>query len=177
MAIFESCDEVPLLGRGHQAHVTVGGDALAVENHLHGCVLLVDKNGMVRAVVKKNAETSSVEVILVGHLHGKIGAVQAWAKRHGKEEAHYESGEHRQRLDYYSFGMSLNDERTVRARLFPWRGFGGHREEVRRPRHPSKRKSSLRLGFALKVDEVGLRISAPEKKADGDAQNWRRGRD
>ena len=74
MAPFEGCHQVPLLRRWHQAHVAVSGDALAVENHLHGRVLLVHKNGMVRAVVEKNAETLSIEVILVGHLHGKITA-------------------------------------------------------------------------------------------------------
>jgi hypothetical protein len=36
-----------------------------------------------------------IEVILVGHLHGEIGAEQAWAGGQGQEETHYESGEHR----------------------------------------------------------------------------------
>ena len=85
LAPFEGCHQVPLLGRWHQAHVAVGGDALAVENHLHGRVLLVYENGMVRAVVEKYAETLSIEVILVGHLHGKIGAEQAWAGGQGQE--------------------------------------------------------------------------------------------
>jgi hypothetical protein len=82
----ESCHQVPLLGRWHQAHVAVGGDALAVENHLHGRVLLVYENGMVRAVVEKNAETLSIEIILVGHLHGKIGAGQALGRDQGQEK-------------------------------------------------------------------------------------------
>jgi hypothetical protein len=95
MATFEGCHQVPLLRRWHQPHVAVGGDALAVENHLHGRVLLVHKNGMVRAVVEKNAETLSIEVILVGHLHGKIGAGQASGRDQGQEEANSDSREHR----------------------------------------------------------------------------------
>ncbi len=74
MATFEGCHQVPLLRRWHQAHVAVRGDALAVEDHLHGRILLVYENGMVRAVVEKYAETLSIEVILVVHLHGIIGA-------------------------------------------------------------------------------------------------------
>src|ERR1700685_2668528 len=94
MATFESCHQVPLLRRWHQAHVAIRGDALAVENHLHGRVLLVHKNGMVRAVIKKNAETLSIEVILVGHLHGKISARQAWGRDQGQEKTSYDSHEH-----------------------------------------------------------------------------------
>ena len=84
MAISESGHQVPLLGSGHQAHVAVGGDALAVENHLHGGVFLIHENGMIGAVVQKNAEALGVEVILVGHLHGKFGAAgQAWDRDYG----------------------------------------------------------------------------------------------
>jgi hypothetical protein len=50
---------------------------------------------MVRAVVEKYAKTLSIEVILVGHRHGKIGAEQAWAGDQGKEKTHSNSGEHR----------------------------------------------------------------------------------
>src|SRR5580658_3576578 len=98
MATFEGCHQVPRLRGWHQAAVTVGGDSLAMENHLHGRVLLVHENGMVRAVVEKNAETSSIEVILVGHLHGKIGAGQALGRDHGQEETNSDSREHRLRL-------------------------------------------------------------------------------
>jgi hypothetical protein len=35
---------------------------------------LVHKDGMIGAVVEKDAKTLSIEVILVGHFHGKIGA-------------------------------------------------------------------------------------------------------
>jgi hypothetical protein len=45
-----------------------------MEKHLHGRVLLVYENGMVRAVVEKHAETMRVEVVLVGHLHLNLGA-------------------------------------------------------------------------------------------------------
>ena len=95
MTIFEARYQVPLLGRWHQAHVAVGGDALAVENHLHGRILLVHKNRMVRAVVEKNAETLSIEVILVGHLHGKIGAGQVWDRHQGQQETNSDLREHR----------------------------------------------------------------------------------
>src|SRR5947209_1426368 len=95
MATIERCHQVPLLRRWHQAHVAVGGDALAVKNHLHGRVLLVDKNRMVRAVVEKDAEALSIEIILVGHLHGKIGGGQEWSRDQGQEEASYDSREHR----------------------------------------------------------------------------------
>jgi hypothetical protein len=37
----------------------------------------------------------SIEVILVGHPHGKIGAEQAWAGGQGHEKTHSDSGEHR----------------------------------------------------------------------------------
>ena len=70
-----------------------------MENHLHGGILLVYENRMVRAVVEKHAKTLRIEVILVGHLHGKIGAEQAWAgsqgQDQGKEETHFDSAEHR----------------------------------------------------------------------------------
>ena len=83
VAAFEGCHQVPLLGGRHQAHVAIGGDAVAVENHLHGGVLLVDEDGMIGAVVQKYAEPLGVEVILVGHVHGEIGAEQAWAGGQG----------------------------------------------------------------------------------------------
>jgi len=35
----------------------------------------------------------SIEVILVGHLHGKIGAEQAWAGAQGQEETHSDSSD------------------------------------------------------------------------------------
>ena len=88
LATFEGRHQVSLLGRWHEAHVAVGGDALAVENHLHRRVLLVHENGMVCAVVEKNAETLSIEVILVGHLHLKTGAEEAWGGGQGQEETH-----------------------------------------------------------------------------------------
>jgi hypothetical protein len=50
---------------------------------------------MVRAVVKKNAETLSIEVILVGHPHGKIGARQALDRDQGQEKTSYDSREHK----------------------------------------------------------------------------------
>jgi hypothetical protein len=95
LAPVERCHQVPLLGGWHQAHVAVRGDALSVENHLHSSVFLIHENGMVRAVVKKNAKTLSIEVILVGHLHGKIGAGQAWGRDHGQEETNSDSRKHR----------------------------------------------------------------------------------
>jgi hypothetical protein len=95
MAAFEGCDQVPLLGCGHEAHVAVGGDALAVENHLHGRVLLVYEDGMVGTVVEEHAKTLSIEVILVGHFHLKIGAKQAWAGGQSQEKTQSDSGEHR----------------------------------------------------------------------------------
>jgi hypothetical protein len=67
---------------------------------------------MVSAVVEKHAETLRVEVVLIGHPHGKIGAEQAWARGQGQEKAHFESRGHRLRLNY-SFGISLYDKRTV----------------------------------------------------------------
>ena len=87
---FESRHQVPLLGRWHQPHVAVRGDALAVKNHLHGRVLLVYEDGVVGAVVEKYAKTLSIEVILVGHLQGKIGAEKAWTGGQGQEETHYD---------------------------------------------------------------------------------------
>jgi hypothetical protein len=53
---------------------------------------------MVRAVVEKNAETLSIEVILVGHLHGKIGADQARDPDQDQEERNFDSHEHRWRV-------------------------------------------------------------------------------
>jgi hypothetical protein len=50
---------------------------------------------MVRAVVETNAETLSIEVILVGHLHGKIGAGQAGGRDQDQEETNSDSREHR----------------------------------------------------------------------------------
>jgi hypothetical protein len=50
---------------------------------------------MVRAVVEKDAETLGVEVILVGHLHGKIGARQALGRDHRQEKTSYDSREHK----------------------------------------------------------------------------------
>ena len=35
---------------------------------------------MACTVVEKNSETLSIEIILVGHLHGKIRAAQAWGR-------------------------------------------------------------------------------------------------
>ncbi len=58
-------------------HVAISGDALAVKNHLHRCVLLVYENGMVGAVLEKYAKALRTEVILVGRVHGKICATQA----------------------------------------------------------------------------------------------------
>ena len=102
MTIFECCHQVPLFGSWHKAHVAIGGDALPVENHLHGGVLLVHKNRMVGVVVEKHAETLRVEIVLIGHPHGKIGAEQVWARGQGQEKAHVESREHRLR-----FGLLL----------------------------------------------------------------------
>ena len=65
------------------------------QNHLHGRVLLVYENGMVRAVVEKYAKTLSIKIILVGHSHGKIGAEQARAGGQGQEKTHSDSREHR----------------------------------------------------------------------------------
>ena len=45
-----------------------------MENHFHGRVLLIDENGMIGAVVKKDTEPLSVEIVLVSHLHREIGA-------------------------------------------------------------------------------------------------------
>lgn len=59
-----------------------------MENHLHGRILLVYKNRMVGAVVEKYAKTLSIEIILVVHSHGKIGAEQAWARGQGQEKRH-----------------------------------------------------------------------------------------
>ena len=42
-----------------------------------------------------SAATSSIEVILVGHLHGKIGAGQAWGRDQGQEETNSHSREHK----------------------------------------------------------------------------------
>src|SRR5215469_12441986 len=95
MAAFEGRHQVPLLRGWHQAHVAVRGDALAVKNHLHGRVLLVNKHGMVRAVVEKDAETLRIEVILVGHLYGKIGAGQGLGRDQRQEETSSDSREHR----------------------------------------------------------------------------------
>ena len=56
LAPSEGCHQVPTaraLASGRI--VAVGGDALAVENHLHGRVLLVYEDGMVRTVVEKGA--------------------------------------------------------------------------------------------------------------------------
>jgi hypothetical protein len=81
--------QVPLLGRGHQTHVAVGGDAPVVENHLHGGILPVDEDGMVPAVVEKHAETLRVEVVLVGHLHLNLSA----ASRQRNKKKENEGGE------------------------------------------------------------------------------------
>jgi hypothetical protein len=83
-----------------------------VENHLHGSVLLVYENGMVRAVVEKYAKTLCVEVVLVSHLHGKIGGEQAWGGGQGQEETNSESGEHRLQSNC-SFASTLHDMHTV----------------------------------------------------------------
>jgi hypothetical protein len=74
LPVLEVRDRVPLLGRGHQTHVTVGGDALSVKNHLHRRVLLVDEDAMEGAVVENDAETLSIQVAAVGHLHRQIGS-------------------------------------------------------------------------------------------------------
>ena len=95
LAPIERCHQVPLLGRGHQAHVAVSGDALAVENHFHGRILLVYENGVIRAVVEKDTKALSIEVILVGHRHGNIGAEKTWAAGQGQEQTHSNSVEHR----------------------------------------------------------------------------------
>jgi hypothetical protein len=83
-----------------------------VENHLHGRVLLVYENGMVRAVVEKYAKALSIEVILVVHPHGKIGAKQTWAGGQGQEETNSDSGEHRLGANC-SFASTLHDIHSV----------------------------------------------------------------
>jgi hypothetical protein len=56
---------------------------------------LVYKNRMVRAVVKKNAETLSIEVVLVGDVHRKISAGQDRIQEQvKKEETDYDSPKH-----------------------------------------------------------------------------------
>ncbi len=95
LTVFEGGDQVPLLGSWHQAHVAVGGDACPMENHLHGGVLLVYEHGMVRAVVEENTKALGIKVILVSHLHGKVGAEQAWAGEQGQEKTNSDRGEHR----------------------------------------------------------------------------------
>src|ERR1035438_6880675 len=87
VAPFECCHQVPLLGRWHQANVAVGGDALTVENHLHCRVLLVDEDGVVRAVVEKDAKTLCVEVVLFGHLHLKLSEASRSEERRGGKES------------------------------------------------------------------------------------------
>src|SRR5581483_5943096 len=94
VAALEGCDEVPLLGRWHQAHVAVGCDALAVENHLHGRVFLVYEHGMVGAVVEKYAEALSVEVILFVHPHRKLSAENGGAGGQNQEKTDCDSGKH-----------------------------------------------------------------------------------
>jgi hypothetical protein len=55
---------------------------------------------MVRAVVEKDAKTLCVEVILVGHFHGKIGAEKACAGGHGQKKTNSDSGEHSLESNY-----------------------------------------------------------------------------
>jgi hypothetical protein len=54
-----------------------------VENHLHGRILLIYKDGMISAVVEKYAKALSIKVVLIRHTHGEIGPEQAWAGGQG----------------------------------------------------------------------------------------------
>ena len=67
-------DEVPLLRRGHEANIAVGCDALSMENHLHGGVLLVDEDRVERVVVEHHVEALRTQVVVVRYLHREIGA-------------------------------------------------------------------------------------------------------
>jgi hypothetical protein len=84
-----------LLRRGHQTQIAIGGDSVPVENYLHGCILLIHKNGMIGAVVEKYAEALGIEITLVVYFHGEIRAGEARSSHHGEEEKHLDSREHR----------------------------------------------------------------------------------
>ena len=57
-----------------------------MQNHLHRGVLLIDENRMVCAVVKKYAEPLRIKVILIGDLHGEVGAEELGAGDQYQEE-------------------------------------------------------------------------------------------
>ena len=78
--------QIPLLRRRHQAHVAVGGDALAVQDHLHGGVLLVHEDRVIGVLIQDHAEAARIQVAVVGHLHLSVGAGSRQRSKKGNNE-------------------------------------------------------------------------------------------
>jgi len=84
VAPFEGRHQVPLLRRWHQAHIAFVRCAARGESSPWPCSFGLRKRDGT-CCRREYAKTLSIEVILVGHPHGKIGAEQAWAGRQGQE--------------------------------------------------------------------------------------------
>ena len=74
LAVLELGHQIPLLRCGHQAHIAVGGDALAVENHLHRGMLFIDEDRVIGALIENYAEALRVQVAAIIYLHLEFGA-------------------------------------------------------------------------------------------------------
>src|SRR6202043_3991483 len=109
----------------------------------------VHENGMVRAVVKKYAEALGIEVILVGHLHGKIGAGQVWGRDQGQEETSYDSREHRLGMNAAPLLQHDMTCTPTGRRVFPSRG--GFLSWVRCGKHPNADTYTFTILQALLV--------------------------
>ena len=79
-------DQVPLLRSGHQTYVSIGGDALAMENHLHRRILLIHKDRVISALIENHAEPRGIQIAVVGHLHLGRCAGREHSNKQGSEE-------------------------------------------------------------------------------------------
>ena len=102
-------DQIPLLRSRHQAHVAVGGDAFAMENELHGGVLLVDEDGVESVVVEHHVEALRVQIAAVSHLHHEIRAESGQTKSQDGDKNGLRSNEHELR-EHKETGLSGNSE-------------------------------------------------------------------
>ena len=66
-------DRIPLLRRRRQAYAAVRGDAMAVQDDLHGRILLVEEDGAVIVVVQHHTDARRIEVALVRDRHREAG--------------------------------------------------------------------------------------------------------
>ena len=92
VASLELRHQFPLLGSGHEAYIAVGRDALAMKNHLHGGVLLVDENRVERAVVKHHVKALRRQITCVGDLHRDVSAQSG--QRDQENQSEQEAGGH-----------------------------------------------------------------------------------